>query len=254
MKAFQYLLAGFIAMVSFGITPGYGQSTTINTTVGSTGYNGNNSSGVNGFITFVVENNSGIAIKITEVGNWATTGHNSTTSTLWYSATSLSGPVTLSSPIWTSVGSNVVNGVTASGVFPVLPGLNFQIPDGAIYRLAVHTTGVNNYTLGTGTPNNFTAAGVTLYAGDHQINGQNVGYAVGNNPRFFSGYITFEPASIPCNDTIKSSVVIGPDEICPQKQFSLSVGLQNGILLSGLTYQWQYSVNGVSWGQFYRCA
>ena len=250
MKSILYLLTGFMLSVALGITSGYGQSTTINTTIGSTGYNGSNSSGTNGFITFVVENNSGIAIKITEVGNWATTGHNNTTSTLWYSATSLSGPVTLSAPAWTSVGSNLVNGVSATGVFPVLPGLNFQIPDGAIYRIAVHTTGVNNYTLGVATPNNFTAAGVTLYTGDHQIAGQNVGYAVGNNPRFFSGFITFEPASIPCDDTIKSAVIIGPNVICPQKPYNLSVGLQNGILLSGLTYQWQYSMNGANWANF----
>lgn len=170
------------------------QSTTINTTVGSTGYNGNNSSGTNGFITFVVTNNSGFPIKITEVGNWATTSHNNTTSTLWYSATSLSGSVTLAGPAWTSIASNVVTGVTTSGVFPVLPGLSFQVPDGTTYRFAVHTTGTNNYTLGTPTPNNFTASGVTLYTGNHQINGMNVGYAVGNNPRYFSGYIKFEPA------------------------------------------------------------
>lgn len=185
MKKLSQVLGSFIILIFVGISTALAQSTTINTVLLGTGYNGNNSSGTNGFITFVVHNNSGIAIKLTAVGNWAETFHNGTTSTLWYSSTSLSGPVTLSPPVWTSITSNLVNGVTGSGVFPVLPIVNFQIPDGAMYRFAVHTTGDNRYTLGTGTPNSFTAAGVTLYTGDHQINGQNVGYAVGNNPRFF---------------------------------------------------------------------
>jgi len=209
-KKFSLLFALLMATVFSA----FSQSTTINTTVGSTGYNGSNSSGTNGFITFVVFNNSGFPIKITEVGNWATTGHNNTTSTLWYSSSSLSGSVTLAGPTWTSISSNVVTGVTTAGVFPVLPGLSFQVPDGATYRFAVHTTGTNNYTSGTPTPNNFTASGVTLYTGNHQISGMNVGYAVGNNPRFFSGYIKFEPA-FTAPDNAGITKLVSPVNFCP---------------------------------------
>lgn len=181
----------------------FAQSTTINTTNGSTGYTANNSSGSNSFITFVIENNSGIPIKITEVGNWATTGSNNETSELWYSSTSLSGSVNLSNAAWTMIDNNVVTGVTSSGIFPVLPNLGFVVPDGTTYRFAVYTTGPNTYS-GTSsnipTPNNFTASGVTLYAGNHQIGGSNVGYGGSNNPRFFTGYVTFEPDIIGNNN------------------------------------------------------
>lgn len=214
-----------IALLMITVFSAFGQSTTINTTVGSTGYNGSNSSGTNGFITFVVTNNSGFPIKITEVGNWATTSHNNTTSTLWYSASSLSGSVTLAGPAWTSISSNVVTGVTTAGVFPVLPGLSFQVPNGATYRFAVHTTGTNNYTSGTPTPNNFTASGVTLYTGNHQINGMNVGYAVSNNPRFFSGYIKFEPA-FTAPDNAGITKLVSPTNFCPGNH-SIQVELIN---------------------------
>jgi len=193
MKKFTLLRFVVTIAIVFAGLHGNAQVTTINTST-TTGYNGSNSSGTNGFITFVITNTSGATIKVTEVGNWATTSHNNTTSTLWYTSTSLSGPVTLAGPTWTSIASNTVTGVTSSGVFPVLPGLNFEIPNNATYRFAVHTSGTNNYTSGTPAINSFTAAGVTMYTGNYQISGLNVGYAVSNNPRFFTGYITFEPA------------------------------------------------------------
>ncbi|MCB0695819.1 MAG: T9SS type A sorting domain-containing protein [Chitinophagaceae bacterium] len=244
----RYIILALLSGICMNVSA---QSTTINTTVGSTGYNGNNNSGANGFITFVVENNSGQAIKITEVGNYCQTLHNNSVSTLWYSSTSLSGPVTLATPTWNIAASGSVSGITTSGIFPVLTGINFQIPDGAIYRLAIHNTGPeNNYTLGTPTPNTFTAAGVTMRVGDYQIGGQYVGYAVANNPRFFTGSITFEPAAIPCDDTLTSAVINGVSSICPNKQFSLAVGVPSGTFISGITYQWQYSLNGNTWANF----
>ncbi|MCB0697458.1 MAG: T9SS type A sorting domain-containing protein [Chitinophagaceae bacterium] len=193
-KPILYKLAMFIVSV-FLCTTGFSQASTINTST-TTGYNGSNSSGTNGFITFVLKNNSGMAMKITQVGNWATTSHNNTVSTLWYSAVSLSGPVTLAQPDWQSVASNTVTGVTTSGVFPVIPVMSFEIPNNTTYRFAVHTTGTNNYTSGTPTVNTFTTAGVTMYTGDYQISGSYVGYAVSNNPRFFTGFVTFEPACV----------------------------------------------------------
>lgn len=223
-KAMFILLMALFSSFTYNVNA----QSTINTVVSGTGYNGNNSSGTNGFITFVVANNSGAPIKITEVGNWATTAHNNTTSTLWYSATSLSGAAApLATPTWTSIASNVVTGVTTTGVFPVLPGLSFQIPAGAVYRFAVHTTGTNHYTLGTPTPNNFTTAGVTLYTGNHQINGSNVGYAVGNNPRFFSGSIKFEPA-ITAPDNAGLTRIVSPSPVfCAGSNQTIQVELVN---------------------------
>ena len=163
----------------------------------------NNSSGTNGFITFVIDNTSSIPIILTDVGNWVSTSHNGTTSTLWYSATNLSGTVgTLAGPTWTIAGSEVVSGVTGTGVAPVIQGMTFQIPANTRYRFALHTTGTNTYSgtgsVGNASPNNFTngvtGAGVILYTGNYQIGGQFIGYGMTNNPRYFTGFVTFEPA------------------------------------------------------------
>lgn len=227
----------------------YAQSTTINTFLSGTNYNGNNSNGSNSFITFALENNSGGAINITDAGKWVNTSNNGNTVELWYSSTSLGGAVTLSAPVWTKVATGTVSGVTGTGVFPVLSNISFQMPAGATYRFALNISGANYYTLGTATPNNFTASGVTMYTGDHQFGG-NVGYGGANNPRFFTGFVTFEPAAVPCDDTVESAVVLGPNTICPNKKFDLSIGLSNGLAISGLTYQWQYSINGRQWSNF----
>ncbi|WP_276133545.1 T9SS type A sorting domain-containing protein [Polluticoccus soli] len=172
--------------------------TTINTTVGSSGYTGTNSSGTNSFVTFVVENNSGGGIILTAVGNWTTTSHNNTTSTLWYSSTSLSGsPGTLGTPTWTQVASNVVSGITSTGVNPVITGMSFLIPNNAVYRFALNTTGTNYYS-GSGSscpsPTSFTSNSVALRVCNEQISGMNIGYGGSNSPRAFTGSITFMPA------------------------------------------------------------
>src|SRR5690606_36526704 len=65
------------------------------------------------------------------------------------------------------------------------------------------------------------------------------------------GSITFEPAAIPCDDTtVASAVTFGPNKICPNKPYALSVKLANGLILTSMTYQWQYSYNGVSWANY----
>lgn len=179
------------------------QSTTINThLLGATGYGGGTSTGTGGtkFITFVVANNSGVPMKLTDVGTWTATSHNGSTSTLYYSSTSLSGTVgTLPTTGWNVVDVNTVSGITATTVNPVNVNMNFIIPDGAVYRFAILTTGTNYYS-SSSTPNNFTAAGVTLYTGNHQIGGSNVGYAATLSPRYFTGFITFEPLGYGSNN------------------------------------------------------
>lgn len=211
---------------------------TINTTVGSTGYNGGNNSGAGSFITFVIENNSGGAILLTDVGNYTTTSHNGTTSTLYYSATSLSGPITgnaLPAAGWTVVGTATVSGIVATGVNPVITGMSFIIPAGTTYRFALHTTGTNYYSgigVGTASPNTFTVSGITMRTGDYQISGSYVGYGFSNNPRFFTGFATFMPAT-PCSGTPTAGVAAYSPG-CPS-----FVGLTGFTLAANISIQWQ---------------
>jgi hypothetical protein len=52
---------------------------------------------------------------------------------------------------------------------------------------------------------------------------------------------------IPCTDTPKYPVV-GDSLVCPKRAFNLSVGGTS--IISGLSYQWQYSKNGSTWSNF----
>lgn len=220
----------------------YGQVSTINTFTMGTGYNGSNNSGANSFITFAVQNNSGQDLRITEVGNWCQTIHNGTQSTLWYSSTSLGGTVTLATPVWTQVASQSVSGVTVSGVHPVLSGLNFIVPSGATYRIAIATNASqNNYTSGTPTQNNFTVAGMTLYTGNHQFgtNG-NVGYASSNNPRFFTGYINFEPSVVVPDNAGISDITFPAGSFCAGN-YPVKIKVKNSgtSTLNNVRVQWR---------------
>ena len=52
---------------------------------------------------------------------------------------------------------------------------------------------------------------------------------------------------IPCAG-VPTTAVVGPNQVCPGKPFTLT--LQNVSLYSGLTYQWQQSLNGTTWATF----
>lgn len=165
----------------------------------TTTYTGNTTTSSNSFISFVVENNSGSGVLLTDIGNYSTTTYNGKTVTLWYSSTSLSGPVTLATPTWNIVASNTVSGITTSQINPLITGMSFLVPAGATYRFALHVSGISiNYASTGSTPNNFSAGGINLYTGNHQISGQNVGYVLTLTPRFFRGFVTFVPAGPPC--------------------------------------------------------
>jgi hypothetical protein len=75
--------------------------------------------------------------------------------------------------------------------------MSFLIPNNAVYRFALQTTGTNYYS-GSGStcpsPTTFTASGVTLRVCNQQINGMNIGYGGTNTPRAFTGRITFASA------------------------------------------------------------
>lgn len=242
------ILLFFALMISaFGLFA----QTTLNTTLGSTGYTGTNSSGTGGFITFVVENTSATPIYLTDVGNWTSSVDNGVTYTLWYSASSLSGsPGTLATPTWTVAGTNTVSGIagTALAVNTVISGMTFTIPAGTTYRFALATTGTNRYSgtgVGTASPNNFSANGVTLYAGDHQIAGAYIGYGATNNPRFFTGSITFVPAGPCVNPPTAGAAVASSSLVCVNGAVNLSLtGTSFG---TGQTFQWQSSPNNSTW-------
>jgi PKD repeat protein len=181
---------------------------TLNTTVGSTGYNGTNNSGTNSFITFVIENFSTSTITLDKVANWTSTTDNGLNYTLYYSTSSLSGPVTTdingfpSTGWFIAAGPQTVSGIVTPSlsVNTVMNAVNFPIITGATYRFALFTTGLNSYS-GTGTapgactPNTFSNAGVNLKVGDYQIGGMNVGYGFTNNPRYFTGSVTYNITS-----------------------------------------------------------
>jgi len=215
-RALAYKLAAASIMLLGLSTVVSAQSTTINThTMAATGYTGGTSTGSGGtkFITFAVHNASGSPIKLTDVGNWTATSHNGQTSTLFYSSTSLSGTVgTLPTSGWDTVSSQTVSGITSTTVNPVNTGMNFIIPNNTTYRFAILTTGTNYYS-SSGTPNSFTVSGVSLYTGNYQISGSNVGYAATLSPRYFTGFITFEPAyTAPDNAGI--TTLISPLNFC----------------------------------------
>jgi hypothetical protein len=186
--------------------------TTINTTVGSTGYIGGFSSGTNSFITFVVENSSPSVIIVDELANLVGSADNGQTISLYYTLTELSGPPTLDisglpSTGWTlACAPQVLGGVTSPtvAVNTVMTGINFPVSSGTTYRFCLFTTGTNTYSGPPASPNTFTNGGVSLMLGDVQIAGQNVGYGGPNNPRFFTGSITYSlavsgggPATVP---------------------------------------------------------
>ncbi len=201
IKFTQVKASTFLVMLLFGFFSLKAQIT-LNTTVGSTGYDGTNNNGTNSFISFVISNGNNYPVVLNSVANWTNNTDNNTTSTLWYSSSSLSGGVTLGAPVWTTITSSLVSGITntALSVNPVLTNINFVIPPNTTYRFALATTGTNRYSGTNATfpsPNTFTSGGISLRVGNFQIAGQNVGFAAANTPRCFTGSVTLTPASGP---------------------------------------------------------
>ena len=230
------LLGGLLMLIT--CSAAWAQSTTINTqTQSSSGYSASTSAGSGGtaFITFVVENNSGGDIRLTEVGRYTTTSYNNTTSSLWYSSTSLSGSVgTLPTTGWTKIDDNTVSGITSSMVNPVNENLTFIIPDGATYRFALQTSSTT-LILHPGRLIHLLQQGVSLYCGNYQINGNNVGYGATNSPRYFVGSITFEPA---CDAKIDTQPIT-------QKACAGDTITYSATATDAQQYQWQVYNSGV---------
>jgi len=213
-RSFLWLVVFFL-----GLWSNNAFSQTILTTESGTNYTGN--SGILATttptpcaITFVIQNTNATAITLKEVDSHCKTGQNGTTQKLWYSATSLSGAATITTPNWTLIGTGTTLSIPADGIYPVVTGLSFSIPAGAQYRFALESSNGISYTntAAAPTPNTFTAGGVTLKVLDAAISGSAVGYGGGfpspaNTPRAFTGRVilctTTTPATAPVlsNDT-----------------------------------------------------
>lgn len=230
--------------------------TTISTQVGSTNYTAGNGLTGNTGITFVVENNSGGPINLTQVATYFQTASNGTNVKLWYHPTSLSGatPNVTTTDGWIVIATKNNVQVPAEGVINLFDNLLFTIPNATSYRFAIESSINIRYSGATPvpSPSTFTNAGVSLKAGDVLINGSNVGYSVsyplgtlGNNPRWFTGSITFVPAS-PCTTPPNAGTAVTNATLaCPNTAFGLS--LQGASFGTGLTYQWQSSPDSITW-------
>jgi gliding motility-associated-like protein len=215
------------------------------TTLPNPPYNGGNSAGTNAAVTFVVENTNSFPILLNDVSTWLNTTDANGTLQLWYSSTSLSGTPTIATPTWTMI-NQVTNfpAPAANGITPVWNNLGFVIPGNTQYRFAVWYVNISTHYSGTGagtvTPSSFSSGGVNLILGDVQIAGQFVGYGGVNNPRWFTGAITFQPA-LPCTTPPTPGAITSnkTNPVCTYDAFTLS--LTGGTFGTGQTYLWQSS-------------
>ncbi|HRP89176.1 MAG TPA: GEVED domain-containing protein [Edaphocola sp.] len=218
--------------------------TTLNTTVGSTGYTGTNSSGTGYGITFAIQNTTSSPILLTDVGDWTQSSDNGNLYSLYYSTSPLSGSPPSSFPAagWTLVDTNTVNNISATSlsVNTVMDNMTFLIPGNTTYHFSLVTSGTRRYSgtgVGTCTPDSFESAGIKLLVGDYMIGGQYVGWSATNNPRFFTGSITFVPAS-PCTAPPTAGAANASNHTpCIGQGFGLS--LTGASFGTGMTYQWQ---------------
>lgn len=220
------------------------------TTLPNPPYNGSNGAGTNTAVTFVIENTNAFPVLLTNVGSWINSTDAAGTYQLWYSATSLSGTPAIATPTWTQIAQVTSFPPPAtSGITNIFTGLSFTIPAGTQYRFAVwYVTTASHYSgtgAGTVTPSTFTGGGVNLKVGDVQIGGQYVGYGGANNPRWFTGTISFQPAGPCTNPPVPGTVTSSANPICLNTPFTLS--LTGGTGGTGQTYQWQISPDNVSW-------
>lgn len=204
----------------------------------------------NGTITFVIENSNSFPVVLKGVDDFFQSGQTNTMCDLWYSATSLSGAPSISSPIWTNIATSGPHPIPTDGYYVIFTGLNFTIPANTTYRFAIQSSNGIRYTgpASAPSPSQFTKAGVKLLLGDIQIGGQVVGYGGAfpdpvNNPRWFTGRIAIGgiascvSARVPVDINVSVPVAdAGPDtDICVGDSTQLNAG-------GGTTYLWSTSV------------
>ncbi|MEJ7627620.1 MAG: GEVED domain-containing protein [Ferruginibacter sp.] len=200
------------------------------------------------FQTFVIENTNPTARTLSSMTMFMAPyfgNGGASTIRLYYSATSLSGVPTVTTPIWTQIATGNLTVPAVLTEVTVLTGINFIIPANTQYRFAIEATkGLTFSFTPTPTPNNFTNGGIVLKVGNFTIAGLNVGYAglfptpnAGNTPTFFGGSVTLTGAA-PCAGTPNpGNTITSSANVCPGIPFTLTP--QNATDGSGVTYQWQ---------------
>lgn len=231
------------------------QTTTL-TTLPATTFSGNNSLTAPAQVTFVLRNNNPFPILVTGIGNWCTTADNNSIWQLYATTTALSGTSTdVTVAPWSLVSTSTPTPVTATGIAPIpFTGLNYNIAAGVQVRFAMRNTGPGSCRYsGTGanlTPNTFSGGGADLLLGDLQISGQAVGYSGSGTgltltPRYFTGFVSFQPA-LPCtNPPTPGTVVSDANPICFGQNFNLTIAGGSGG--TGQSYQWQSSPDNVTY-------
>src|SRR5690606_13289959 len=217
--------------------------TTINTNLAGTTQTGSAGNG----ITFGIENTNAGAQLLTDVAYYVQTVHSNTVFELWMSNTSLSGPQPTAYPAagWTLIATTTMGTITGTGsIQPVFTGLTHIIPGNTTQRFSLVNTNTAPRYAGAGTPNVFSAGGVNLLLGNHQIAGQDVGYAATITNRRWAGSITFMPAD-PCTGQVSAGAAVASvTDACAAVPFNLS--LNGSTLATGITYQWQSSPAGTN--------
>jgi trimeric autotransporter adhesin len=236
MRKFLLLLAVIVSSLSI-VTA----QTTL-TTLPNPPYNASNGAGTNTAVTFVIENTNGFPIVLNGVSTWLNTADANSNLQLWYSATDLSGAPTIATPAWTMI-NQVTNfpAPATSGITPVWTSLGFIIPANTQYRFAVWYVNIGSHYSGTGvgtvTPSTFSGGGVNLKVGDVQIAGSYVGYGGANNPRWWTGAVTFQPSGPCVNPPTAGTVTASSNPVCSGSSFNLSTS--GGTGGTGQTYQWE---------------
>src|SRR5690606_11792427 len=117
------------------------------------------------------------------------------------------------------------------------------IPGNTTLRFALVKPNSGPQYAGSGS-NIFSAGGVNLLLGNHQIAGQDVGYAATIANRYWAGSITFMPAD-PCTGQVSAGAATASvTDACGAVPFNLS--LNGATLATGITYQWQSSPAGAN--------
>ena len=210
-------------------------------------YNGGNGVGGNGVITFGVTNSSGADILLTDIASYWQTASNGANTTLWATTVTLGGPYfPFVASDWTVIGTGTNLSVPINDIHPTITGMTYLIPDGSAVRFLLESDQNIRYS-GTGviSPNTFTVGGISLHCGDHTLPGATgiVGYGgvftnTGNNPRYFTGTLTFVPAT-PCAGAPTAGIIAGPPFTCANGSAVLE--LNGSTVGTGITREWYSS-------------
>ncbi|RYD53334.1 MAG: T9SS type A sorting domain-containing protein [Sphingobacteriales bacterium] len=219
--------------------------TTITTT--GTSFDGANSGGSPGAVTFGVENSNTNAILITQVASFLYSSDPASVFTLWYHPTQLTGaPGAIGTAGgWVQIASgSSVSPPSTNGIATVISGMTFTMPANTTYRFALTSASSTIHYSGSAaiTPNTFTTGGVSLLVSGNTTTPGYAGTITSpvNTPRAFTGSITFIPA-IACTGTPTAAITSTATSACPNTPFVLNA---TPAAATGYTYQFQVSTNG----------